>query len=215
MTKAKVDFLVKRLHELVVKANCKYTVTVKLLKRSSRVKASERTITKALHDRNIFFRKLREKPTLTTEDVAARLKFAKKYHSKPQAWWRKNVHAFIDGKHFQVYLNGESRLRAAQHATHGAYRSPGKGLSGGYVKPKKSLKFNTGTPSALVVAGVGAGRVFMWHCVPGARWNGEAAANMYTGPLKKALAKAWPGKRKLAVLEDNDPTGFKSNLWAR
>ena len=39
---AKIDFLVKRLHELIVKADCKYNVTVNMLKRSARVKASEK-----------------------------------------------------------------------------------------------------------------------------------------------------------------------------
>ena len=34
---------------------------------------------------------------------------------------------------------------------------------------------------------------------------------MYVGPLSKALSKAWPAKRSWRVLEDNDPTGFKSN----
>ena len=121
------------------------------------------------------------------------------------------MHSFIDGKHFQVYLNSASRARAAQHATYGAYRTPGKGLCGGYVKPKKGSKHNTGAPSALVMAGVSRGRVSMWHVVPGGRWSGEAAAAMYSGPLAKALSKAWPGKRSWRVLEDNDPTGFKSN----
>ena len=32
---AKMDFLVKRLHELIVKADCRYTVTVNMLKRST------------------------------------------------------------------------------------------------------------------------------------------------------------------------------------
>ena len=211
LSEAKVDFLVKRLDELVVKADCKYTVTTKLLKHSARVQASERTIRDALHSRDVWFRTLREKPTLTPDDVCERFKFAKKYCSKSKDWWQKNVHSFIDGKHFQVYLNGESRRRAAQHATFGAYRPPGKGLSGGYVKPKKTLKFNPGTPSTLVMAGVGRGRVMMWHSVPNGRWNGGAAAKMYSGPLRKALSKAWPLKRKWSVLEDNDPTGFKSN----
>ena len=34
---------------------------------------------------------------------------------------------------------------------------------------------------------------------------------MYKGPLIKALRKAWPGKRSYSVLEDNDPTGYKSS----
>jgi hypothetical protein len=148
---------------------------------------------------------------LTPDDAKARLKFGRKFRRKTAGWWKKHIHAFIDGKHFQVYLNGESRARAAQHATYGAYRSPGQGLSGGYVKPKKGLKFNTGALSTLVMAGVGRGRVIMWYFVPGSRWNGQAAAEMYSGPLKKALSKAWPAKRKWSVLEDNDPSGFKSN----
>ena len=35
LTEAKIDFLVKRLHELIVKADCRYTVTVNGLKRST------------------------------------------------------------------------------------------------------------------------------------------------------------------------------------
>ena len=131
LSEAKVDFLVKRLDELVVKANCKYTVTTKMLQRSSHTKVSERTICDALHRRDIWFRTLREKPVLTPDDVSTRLKFGKKYRSKSKAWWNKTVHAFIDGKHFQVCLNGDSRLRAAQHATFGAYRPQVKAYAAG------------------------------------------------------------------------------------
>ena len=64
--------------------------------------------------------------------------------------------------------------------------------------------------AASVVAGVCRGRVAMWHVVPDGRWSGEAAAKVYCGPLSKALAKAWPGRCSWRVLEDSDPTGFKS-----
>ena len=210
LSTAKVDFLQRRLHQLIVKADGKRTVTIQRLKASARANACERTILRALHARNIYFRKLREKPLLTPDDVKARLAFAKKYVDKTKAWWNSHIHGFIDGKHFQVYLNGASRARAAQHATYGAYRSPGKGLSAGYVKPKKSLPQNTGAPSALVMAGVCRGRVAMWHVIPSGRWSGDAASTMYRGPLKSALSKAWPAKRRWRVLEDNDPSGFKS-----
>ena len=33
---------------------------------------------------------------------------------------------------------------------------------------------------------------------------------MYKGPLLSAAKTAWPGKRRFCILEDNDPTGFKS-----
>ena len=62
----------------------------------------------------------------------------------------------VDGKQFQVYLKGPGRLFAAQHATYGAYRTPGKGLAGAYVKPKRTLKRNTGAWSVLVMASCGA-----------------------------------------------------------
>ena len=75
----------------------------------------------------------------------------------------------------------------------------------------ESLKHNMGATSALVMAGACCGRVALWHCVPNGRWSGEAASNMYGGPLTKALTNTWPTKRTWRVLEDNDPTGFKSN----
>ncbi|CAE8638477.1 unnamed protein product [Polarella glacialis] len=210
LTDAQVDFMVKRLDALVRKANCKYHVTADMLKRSTRLKVTVRTMQTALRKRNIYFRKLREKPCLTEQDIADRYAFAKKYRSRTKAWWNKTIHAFIDGKHFKVYLNKTQRERAAQHATFGAYRAPGKGLCGGYVKPKKSLNFNTGAKSALVLGGVGGGRMLLWHTVSDGRWSGQAAANMYAGPLPRALNKKYPGKRKCFVLEDNDPTGFRS-----
>ena len=211
LTASKVDFLVKRLGELIVKADCKYTVTVAMLKRGARVAASERTIQRALHKRNIYFRKLREKPSLTDEDVAARFEFARKYRAKTKEWWCKNIHGFIDGKKFTVHLNGGTRVRAAQHATYGAYRSPGQGLGHGYTKPSKQLKHNSGNGSLLVMAGVCDARVAMWYYVPGGRWGGKAAADMYKGPLRSALSKELPLKRTWNVLEDNDPAGFKSD----
>ncbi|CAE7245806.1 unnamed protein product [Symbiodinium pilosum] len=172
---------------MIVAANGQRAVTVHDLKKAAKSKASCRSILRALHDRNIYFRKLREKPLLTPEDIKARFQFAKTSRSKSAAWWVDRIDAFIDGKHFQVYLHGKERRRAAQHARSGAHRQPGKGLCGGYVKPK-----------ALPV-----------HEVAHGRWSGQAAANFYK-ILARDLAKALPDKRRFAILEDNDPTGFKS-----
>ena len=207
---AKVDFLEKRMDEMVVEAKCRYHVTAAKLKHNTRTKASIRTIQRAFRGRNIYFRKLREKSTLTKEDGADRFRFAKKFKSKTKAWWNANIHAFIDGKRFTLYLNGKTRVCAAQHATYGAYRKPGKGLCDGYVKPSKQVKHNSGNGSVLVMAGVCRGRVAMWHYVAGGKWSGKAAADMYNGPLRTALAKTWPARKSWDVLEDNDPTGFKS-----
>ena len=91
-----VDKLVAKLESMILKADGQYEVTVTMLKRSSRCKASTRTILDALHARGVYFRPLREKPVLTTEDVAERLAFAKRFASKSAGWWYASMHMIID-----------------------------------------------------------------------------------------------------------------------
>ena len=208
LKQAQVNQLKRTLNSLVKKANCQYTVTAAMVKKAMRLKVSDRLIRDTLHEQKIYFRKLREKPVLTPEDVKARLAFARKYHMKSAQWWNDRLDGIIDGKSFKVYLTADGRRRAAQHATYGAYRAPGKGLAQGYVKPKKTLLTNPGARNELIIAGVGSGKMLMWHKCD--RWNGAAASAMYSGSLSKALRKAYPHKTKFTVLEDNDPTGFKS-----
>ena len=71
------------------------------------------------------------------------------------------------------------------------------------------MKVYTGAPAVRIAGGVGQGRVRIWEEIKG-RWNGKKAADLYTGAVKKALKRANPGKKRLRILEDNDPTGFKS-----
>ena len=210
LTGGQIQFLKRKLTQLVKQADCQYTVTVGMLRKACKITASARCISRALHQEGIYFRKLREKPVLTAADVTARLAFARKYHLKPKSWWSRQLDAAIDGKFFKACLNSESRKRAAQRATFGAYRAIGEGLDTGYVKAKGALNYNTGARSILVMGGVGRGRVLMWHHVPSSRWNGKAAATMYKSALLPSLQKASPSKRRFSILEDNDPSGFKS-----
>ena len=62
----------------------------------------------------------------------------------------------------------------------------------------------------MVTAAVIKGKIRMWHYTEG-KWTGAAAARMYSGPLLTALRRAYPNhKGKFTVIEDNDPTGYKS-----
>ena len=210
LTTAQIAFLKRTLHKLVQKADCRYTVTVAHLKKAAKVKVSERSISRALHKEGIYFRKLREKPVLTAADIRARLAFARKYHRRPARWWSHHLDAAIDGKFFKALLTADARVHAAQRATFGAYRMLGQGLDAGYVKPKGTLNYNTGARSLLILGGVGRGRMLMWHQVPNSRWNGKAAETMYGTALLAGLKKSCPAKRRFCILEDNDPTGFKS-----
>ena len=38
------------------------------------------------------------------------------------------------------------------------------------------------------------------------------AADVYAGPIYKALKRAYPRTAKFTLLEDNDPTGYKSTI---
>ena len=127
LTKGNIAFMKRKLAQLVKTADCRYTVTVAMLKKACNFKVSERCITTALHNEGIYFRKLREKPVLTAADIAARLAFARKYHLKPKSWWNKSLHAAIDGKFFKACLNDAARTRAAQRATFTVWSLQGQG----------------------------------------------------------------------------------------
>ena len=82
MSSDEIDSLVGVLNRMLVEANGEYEVTAAMLRREARVKVSTRTILRELHARKIFFRRLREKPLLTKEDLKSRCAFARKYKDK-------------------------------------------------------------------------------------------------------------------------------------
>ena len=61
---------------------------------------------------------------------------------------------------------------------------------------------------------ISAQKVFACHVVDG-NWKGTKAADFYTNTLGPALHKAYPAKRRFSILEDNDPTGYKSSVAKR
>ena len=99
-----VDRVVGVLNRMLAEADGEHEVTAAMLRREARVKASTRTILRELHARKIFFRRLREKPLLTKEDVKSRLTFARKYKGKTAQWWNTHIDMHIDLKFFPVLL---------------------------------------------------------------------------------------------------------------
>ena len=211
LSAAMVNKLEAKLESMIQKADSQYEVTVAMLKRSSRCKASTRTILRALHERQIYFRPLRQKPLLTDADVSERMAFARKFEAKSEGWWNSSMHMIIDVKHFRVLPHRNARRYAAQESTRGTYRKKGQGLCTGHTKPIVKTKFNPGASGVKVLAGIGHGKVLVWEYLDGS-WGGEAAAAAYRGPIKTALATEYPGRKSFNVLEDNDPSGFKAGL---
>ena len=122
----------------------------------------------------------------------------------------RTIHMAIDCKFFPVFLHGKARRHAAQSGTRGAYRKEGDGLSPGHTKPNPRLKYNSGAKGVHVLAGMGGnGKILLWEYYE-ENWSGEVAAQMYVGPVLKALKRAFPDRSRFKVLEDNDPAGFRS-----
>ena len=67
---------------------------------------------------------------------------------------------------------------------------------------------NTGG-SLYFLAGISNCNVVLWNYFNGG-WNGDVAAGFYRGPIIKALRRHHGHKAKYHILEDNDPTGYKS-----
>ncbi len=105
-------------------------------------------------------------------------------------------------------MNGKARDNAARRKARGSYRKRTGGLKKGHVKPRKSQTGGGGGKSILVMAAVIDSKIRAWHEMQS--WGGPRAAEAYKGPLKKALSKAYPRVRNHVVLEDNDPSGYKS-----
>ena len=49
----------------------------------------------------------------------------------------------------------------------------------------------------------------MCHVVSG-KWDAAEASTMYSKSLSPALRRAYPSKKRFLLLEDNDPSGYKS-----
>ena len=79
------------------------------------------------------------------------------------------------------------------------------------MRPRKATSGTFGTKSVLVGVAICAKKVLMCHVVDG-KWNGAAAAKMYSSSLVPALRKAYPSNSRFLVLEDNDPTGYKATV---
>lgn len=205
------DFLkcVKALERLQKKAKGTTEVTAAMVKEAARVQWGEKCIREAFAQQGKSFRRLREKPILTEDDIIERDEFADEHKGKAATYWINKPHAKIDNKKYPLYLDHKARSYASRRSVRGAYRSGGQALETHLVKPKATLKFPC--QGVMITGGVIAGRIRFWHITRG-RWNATKAAEMYR-LLEKALKKAFPNHRgRWVILEDNDPAGYKSGL---
>ena len=210
LSEERIDKLELVLNKMVDEADGDYEVTLAMVMRHARLKVCRRVVANALHARGYWFLDLRHKPILVPDDVKARFDFAKKFMHKTEAWWRRSVQLHLDNHHFKCATTERGRKLLAKSRVRGVYHKRGKSLRSGHVKPNPKLKLATGAKGFLKAGGVGNGKVLVWHTITGT-WSGAVAADLYSHVITPALRKEHPGQTSFVILEDNDPTGNRSN----
>ena len=164
---------------------------------------------------DVKWRRPREKPLREREHLEERKFLCDRFRRLPKSHWSSKVDLIMDNKKFQAPTHKRAKLYLRKAKVRGHLRTRSEGLKQNYTKPNpKKHRVNPGC-SLSVCAGIINCRVKLWHYLPQSRWNGEIAAATHSGPILRALRRYRGAKRLYKVLEDNDPTGYKSNVAKR
>ena len=160
-------------------------------------------------EENVRYRKPREKIYITEKDAAKRMDKGLKWKRFPAAFWSQKV-AYLDNKKFPLPLTPAQRRRIRCNRITGHLRKPCEGVQQGFTKPREKHSF-IGSPSVNIAAAVSKNRVIMWEVLEGT-WNGQAAADLYKGPLLKSLKRTFPDEKTFLLVEDGDTKGYELDL---
>lgn len=199
---------------LLKKAGSESKVTYQQILRVGRVarKVSSTTLAKNFKADgfDVKWRPAREGQTLDKQHRAERLRICSKWRYLPSNYWTHKVDAILDNKKFHVPTHVAALRSLKRGRVKGHLRTRAEGIVQECKKPNpRKNRVNPGG-SVTVCAGIIDGRLRLWRHLDKGKWNGLVAANIYRGPLLKALQRYRGMKAKYMVLEDNDPSGFKS-----
>lgn len=181
------------------------------IKKHSRVpKAHRCTMYRAFQREGleVKLRRSREKPQRTDEKKEERKLLCGRMRRWPESRYTDDIDMITDCKMWPVATTPHARDYLLKQKVYGQLRTPQEGLLPTMTKPNvKRHRINPGG-GLHVCAGISGGRVVVWEYYT--RWNGAKAAEMYSGPILKALKKHRGVKASYLLAEDNDPTGYKS-----
>ena len=197
---------------LIQRAKGETEVHIKDVMRAARVTdVSPSTVSKHFKKHlGVNWRSPRAEPLRTEDDMAARVAMCAKWKHLPRDFFTDRVDAIIDNKVFQIPTYARAKVHARKSRVRGHLRTRGEGLQKHFTKPKGNKhRVNPGA-TVNVAAAIVKGKIRVWHYLP-KRWCATAACDFYTKVLAPALRRNHPEKTSFRVLEDNDPTGYKSN----
>jgi hypothetical protein len=214
LTKANVSALDRTRKKLIGKAAGEHEVHWGDIIKAARVPDVERTTAaKNMKEAgfDIQWRTPRLKPMRGEADEVDRKRVCDKLRKLPLRFWVDDVDAYIDCKDWPIPRSARGKKYLNMARVRGHLRTKGEGLGAGFTKPdKKKHRVNTGGNAKLCAAIIGS-RVRVWHYLQKG-WGGQAAKDMYEKVLAPALQRHRGEKRKYILLEDNDPSGFKSKV---
>lgn len=211
LTPAKLRSINAKRKNLIKKAAGQKEIHWADIARAARVKCDPTTLAKSMRRAGIDVRarKPREKPLKDDVDIAERKRVCNQWRKKSVTYW-KNMDLIMDNKtwDFPTHVKAKKVLKMRKVRFH--IRERAEGLKPGFTKP--STKKHTANPGGCVklLAGIVKGRVRVWHYLP-KTWNAKVAEECYRGPIIKVLRRTYPGQKSFKILEDNDPSGYKSN----
>ena len=211
-SRAKVMAMNRKRVEMIKKTQNSKQITWGDLQRAARApKGHATTVARAFQREglDVRLRPIREKPQRAPEHEKERMDLCGKMRRYPRAYFSEKVDLIIDNKRFDTPTTPAARLHLQKQKMRSQLRTPAEGLQPGFTKPNaKRHRMNCGGV-VDILAGISGDRVVLWEEVKG-RWNAEKATAMYRGPIVKFLRKKNPTKESFLLVEDNDPTGYKS-----
>jgi len=176
-------------------------------------KVDPTTVVRAFHaiGIDVAARKPREKPLRQPEHEALRTEICTKWARRPASYFADSVDLIMDNKRFDLPLSVVGKRFDKMRKVRFHNRTKAEGVKPGFTKPNtKKHRVNPGG-KVDVCAGIINSKIRLWHYLPKTNWCGAAAADLYRGPVISALKKHAGTKTSYVIMEDNDPTGFKSN----
>jgi hypothetical protein len=200
--------------ELIKKAAGEYEVHWKDMiskARVPRVHASTASRSLKRIGENVAFRTPRTKPMRESADEKERVSICTSWLKRPKAYFTEKLDCIMDNKHFDIPTYTKAKKFHKMRRVRGHLRTKAEGVKKGFTKPSyRKNRVNPGA-KATVRACIINNKVKVWEYLPD-RWCGAAAADLYEKVVIKALRKHRGNKKSFLMLEDNDPTGYKSGL---
>ena len=181
--------------------------------RAARVRVDPTTAARRMQGAgyDIKWRVPREKPVRTPDVEASRVDVCGRWRRYPATYFTDGLDLIMDNKRWATPVHTAAVRHGNMQKVRGHLRTRSEGLQPGYTKPnKRKHRMNPGG-HVHVCAGIIGCRVRLWHYLPQGRWNGDVAAQVYRGPIMAALKRHRGEKASYRVLEDNDPSGYKSS----